>query len=630
MQKSFLQIFYWAPIHYAAYLNDIPFVRLLCKKGGNVDCRGGLGETALHIAITNDLTEMARVLIELGADVNAQNSIKKVFFFYFFHTTPLHIALKTENLNMIVILMKHNANPSLANKDNQTPLELAESKNRVDIVEVLKGNSPLLQNSEESLAQGSAKERIEDIEDLKSIEIPEQTSPTDPYSRYKNPEKVLKKLGRTSFEELPEHLNYQVLQKLQEQDKFKPKVKEVKSKRLTPAERKKKKWTVTTAGEEQKKMQEMRAKTTQNEAIDTDSLLEEAEQAALKEQEENKLKNQKKKKASTSTSTASVSNQKTSPKKEEEIPKEIEEPPKQPETNQNKEEKQKKVEASKTKTKAKESASPPEPQKKPQPQNRGKKIKKNLKRVQSSSSSSDDENINEDDDDDEIIVMPSFQNKTQQQQQQQKPQQQVQLEQPPQSQPPSSPPQSSIQPNQQISQPQQQPEQSSISLDQLKKLMDGYLSERQTQQQQPPPQYQQPPIQYAYPPGAYVLPPGMPPQIAIPTIPQVPQYNPMNPYMGVGAMPINMKVGGMPQMGKIQQPSAINVTQNEMQKLEARIASLEQIIGPAMRQLQMSPNDVHLGTCQSCKTLNATSVCPRCGIMLCNGCRDIHYNHRCK
>lgn len=78
----FSSIFNWAPIHYAAYLNDIPFVQLLLKKGGQVDCRGGLGETALHIAITNNLTEMARVLIDLGADVNAQNSIKKVFFYF--------------------------------------------------------------------------------------------------------------------------------------------------------------------------------------------------------------------------------------------------------------------------------------------------------------------------------------------------------------------------------------------------------------------------------------------------------------------------------------------------------------------------------------------------------------------
>ena len=83
-------MFYWAPIHYAAYLNDIPFVRLLVSKGGDVDCRGGLGETALHIAITNDLTEMACVLIELGADVNAQNSIKKVFFLVFLYNSTTY------------------------------------------------------------------------------------------------------------------------------------------------------------------------------------------------------------------------------------------------------------------------------------------------------------------------------------------------------------------------------------------------------------------------------------------------------------------------------------------------------------------------------------------------------------
>ena len=79
--NKFLDFFYWAPIHYAAFLNDIPFVRLLINKGGNINCPGGMGETALHIAVTNNYTEMVRILIELGADVNAQNHVKNVLFF---------------------------------------------------------------------------------------------------------------------------------------------------------------------------------------------------------------------------------------------------------------------------------------------------------------------------------------------------------------------------------------------------------------------------------------------------------------------------------------------------------------------------------------------------------------------
>lgn len=532
--------------------------------------------------------------------------------------------MKTENLNVIVILMRHNADPSLANKDNQTPLELAESKNRLDILDVLRKTSPLLQNSDESLSQGSQSERIEDIDDIESIEIPEQTSPTDPYSRYKNPEKVLKKLGRSSFEELPEHLNMDMLRRLQE-----PKVKEVKSKRLTPAERKKKKWTVTTAGEEQKKMQEKRANSSQNDKIDTDSLLEEAEQAALKEQEEQKMKNQKKKKSAPPPppSSSTTSSQKFVPK-EEPLPKEKESDTESEKPIKTKEEKQspkqKKVESQKPVEKS-------EPPKKPQ--NRGKKIKKDLKRVQSSSTSSD--NSEDDEDDDEIIVMPSFQNKPQQSKSHTK------SEQPPetpsiQENQPQNQPQQPLQPSQQPLQQQQQPSnqaESSFSLDQLKKFMDGYLSERQSQSQ--PQQPQQPQVHYALPPGAYFVPaPGINQPIAIPTMPQmqqIPAYNPMQPYLGVGNLPMGMK---LPNQLPQQQPQAgMNVTRSEMQKLEARIASLEQIFAPAMRQFQMvgpMSSQIQLGTCQNCKTLNATSVCPRCGIQLCNGCRDIHNNQRCK
>lgn len=510
--------------------------------------------------------------------------------------------------------MKHDADPTIANKDNQTPLELAQSKNRLDILDVLNKKSALLQNSDESLSQGSPTERIEDIDDLESIEIPEQTSPTDPYSRYKNPEKVLKKLGRSSFEELPEHLNMDMIRRLQE-----PKVKEVKQKRLTPAERKKKKWTVTTAGEEQKKMQEMRAKSSQNDKIDTDSLLEEAEQAALKEQEEQRMKNQKKKKAAPppppSQTPFTQSNQKNIPKEEpiqEEKKAEVEKPIK------NKEEK------TNTKPKKQENQKNVEKQEPPKKlQNRGKKIKKDLKRVQSSSTSSDD-NDNEDDDDDEIIVMPSFQNKPQQQPSKSNSKQEQSTI--PSHQEQQNQPQFQQQQQQQQTQQQNQSE-SSISIDQLKKFMDGYLSERQSQ----PQQTQQPQVHYALPPGAYFVPaPGMNPSIALPAIPQIPAYNPMQPYMGVGGIPMGMK---MPQLPQQQQQVGINVTRSEMQKLEARIASLEQIFAPAMRQYQINGainNQISLGTCQNCKTLNATSVCPRCGMQLCNGCRDIHSNQRCK
>lgn len=541
--------------------------------------------------------------------------------------------MKTENLNVIVILMRHNADPSIANKENQTPLELAESKNRLDILDVLKKNSPLLQNSDETLSQGSPKDRIEDLDDVDSIEIPEQTSPTDPYSRYKNPEKVLKKLGRTSFEELPEHFNMDMFRRLQE-----PKVKEIKSKRLTPAERKKKKWTVTTAGEEQKKMQEMRAKSNQNDKIDTDSLLEEAEQAALKEQEERKMKNQKKKKAAPPPPPPS-SNQKVAPKSEEP----------QQEKNESKElsddsekDKSSKTKEEKQNTKQKKAEQPqkssPQAAPKKQPQNRGKKIKKDLKRVQSSSSS--DDNEENDDDDDEIIVMPSFQNKPNQTSQS-KQNSESELSPPTFQQPSSTQESKQQQQPQQIPQSQQQPSaqpETQFSLDQLKKFMDGYLSERQNQQQnqqQNTLPLQQPQVQYALPPGAYFVPaPGMNPQFAMPTMPQIPQMNPYNPmqtaYLNMGAMPIGMK---MPQVQQQQHQSGMNVTRKEMQNLEARIASLEHIFAPAMRQFNMNGsmvNGIHLGTCQNCKTLNATSVCPRCGIQLCNGCRNIHNNQRCK
>ena len=57
---------------------------MLIEKGADVDVQTECGKTALHIAVSNQLTECSRLLIDAGCDVNCQDTDGN---------TPLHLAL---------------------------------------------------------------------------------------------------------------------------------------------------------------------------------------------------------------------------------------------------------------------------------------------------------------------------------------------------------------------------------------------------------------------------------------------------------------------------------------------------------------------------------------------------------
>jgi ankyrin repeat protein len=263
----------WAPLHFAAWLNDLAHVRLLHQKGADLNVRGGMGATALHISVTNGCIHVTKILLDLGADPSLQNDHR---------TSALHMALKRECLPSLVLLCKHGARTDVTNSDGKTPIEVAEQMNRLDFLEVLAGRSPLLQQPEDDLVRNADVNRIADI-DESTIQIPEPQA-MDPYSRYKDPAKVLKKLGRTSFEEIPHDLDYaSVFSKLPKPDrpaKAAPPPKPQK-KRMTPAQKQQKNWTRTTAGDLQRQASEAKAKEDAAKDYDPAALLDEAEKLLM-------------------------------------------------------------------------------------------------------------------------------------------------------------------------------------------------------------------------------------------------------------------------------------------------------------------------------------------------------------
>jgi hypothetical protein len=104
-------------IHCAAMYGNLPAVRAHLESGEDVNKRQPKrGQTALHFAAYKAKPATLKVLIEAGADVNAQ-SIKGA--------TPLSFAAQEDNTIIVMELIKAGADVNLARHDGVTPLHLA-------------------------------------------------------------------------------------------------------------------------------------------------------------------------------------------------------------------------------------------------------------------------------------------------------------------------------------------------------------------------------------------------------------------------------------------------------------------------------------------------------------------------
>lgn len=72
--------------------------------------------------------EIAAYLIQQGVDVNLKNQI---------NNTPLHISVKLNRTDVIKVLLKAGAKPNVVGENNNTPLHMAANRNNTDMVKIL-------------------------------------------------------------------------------------------------------------------------------------------------------------------------------------------------------------------------------------------------------------------------------------------------------------------------------------------------------------------------------------------------------------------------------------------------------------------------------------------------------------
>ena len=113
----------------AAMQGDRAAVRALLEQQVDVNLAQGDGSTALHWAAYRNDPEMARLLLDAGADIRATTRLGEL--------TPLFMAAKNGNAAVVELLLRAGADARSTNTNGTTPLMLAAASGDMDAVKVL-------------------------------------------------------------------------------------------------------------------------------------------------------------------------------------------------------------------------------------------------------------------------------------------------------------------------------------------------------------------------------------------------------------------------------------------------------------------------------------------------------------
>ena len=141
---------------------------LLLKYGANINIQGSDGWSALMLACQSGYTEIAKLLVESGADVNTQNKVSGM--------SALMIASRDGNAKTVKLLLDHEADINLKDNDGWTALMLADKNQHTKICKLLA--------KYEAMSAGKFSPTISLIENLMTETIVEVTNSEQHFSWY--------------------------------------------------------------------------------------------------------------------------------------------------------------------------------------------------------------------------------------------------------------------------------------------------------------------------------------------------------------------------------------------------------------------------------------------------------------
>src|SRR6185295_5273374 len=113
----------------AALGGDVVAVRALLRGGADVNAAEGDGMTALHWAAEHGDQELAKVLLEAGANARAETRIGR--------HTPLHVAAKGGHDRVVRLLVDAKADVSALTTTGAAPLHFAAASGSREAVTIL-------------------------------------------------------------------------------------------------------------------------------------------------------------------------------------------------------------------------------------------------------------------------------------------------------------------------------------------------------------------------------------------------------------------------------------------------------------------------------------------------------------
>lgn len=106
-------------------------VRLLLSlhANPNLPSQNGFQVYPLHAATLSNFTQVTKLLLEGGAEVNVYQNQRN---------TPLHFASMHGNIDLIINLLENGANVDVKNENGLTPADMAAEKGYIEIAKILK------------------------------------------------------------------------------------------------------------------------------------------------------------------------------------------------------------------------------------------------------------------------------------------------------------------------------------------------------------------------------------------------------------------------------------------------------------------------------------------------------------
>ncbi len=107
------------PLHMAASRGKVEIARMLIDAGANVNVQNEYGSTPLHVAARRVEVEIARMLIDAGAYVDVQDKSG---------WTPLHVAAIYGNVEIARMLIDAGARKDIPNNEGKLPYEFTSNQ----------------------------------------------------------------------------------------------------------------------------------------------------------------------------------------------------------------------------------------------------------------------------------------------------------------------------------------------------------------------------------------------------------------------------------------------------------------------------------------------------------------------